>query len=1314
MARRPLVVLLIALFVCAAAATGFLRFSIDAGQTLLVGSSSTAGQANKNFTASFGTDPIVVVLSTGAYSSQDASATGNPTAPYLEKNLQRLAALEDDLAHDPRVAEVLGPGSVAHAVLSATTEEVTKTLGDTQTFGEYPYFVAETDLLVSRQKGVTDTTQLRTQFQNDLSNARALLGLYVEKAAADAHQARATYTQKPVPPGDRIVDGAERVADTAASADPLPPLFAEYLAGPGNTPDPTVARDFFDRLTSAFGDCDGTIAQLLQITPSCQVYLDRVLLDLPNCPTEAQVQTAQATGSELFCSPKKQWAAVLPPPVTINGKLLAREVITVRLTAAAAADRSAVLAVRQKISDELTKGIADDPYTKTFSSAQLQTLQQLGPLAPTQCASAGQQNSPTCYSTYKDRPFDFVIAGAPLLTYGVVDSMTETLLILLPVVLVLMAVLLMATFRARGRLWPLLSAVGAGVATVGLSLLFGIPITPAVLAGIPVLVGLAVDYAVQLVARYDEERLRGADRHDALAEALGHSGPATLTAALATLAGFGTLMLIAGVDGGPFVAVPLVAEFALVLFAGVVLAWLTALFVALPAAALRDHVDERASVAPAAVATPHRTLAIASSWRGAVVPAVIVALLGWVLLPRVPVQTQVDQLLASSLPQLQDINTVRDQTGYGNEIDIYLHGQVAGPYNQAVTPTNVVWQCAAAETIRTRTDQVALATSIADFFIAASSPSSGSNAVPCTTPPTSNNGATPSPGASPPPGTSASPGASASASPSAAASPSGSTSAAPASSTPAAATPTRFRTGQSSIYLAASAVASQTASPADSASPAAIPPAGSASPASSGSPSPGGPASPSASASPSPGPTPASQTVQTGFLCDLRLLPSLSRNLVQPIALPPSNTTTKGTLPCPALDKYLNSPLTPDTSPIDPTSARIVIGVQSTSVADEAHLVDGIKANEIANPPSGITAVPAGIAALAAQAYDNIVARSLLLNLLPLVVVFLALLAIERDVRRAFLPVLPTAIAAGWAPLILLLLGLLPGGLGSTLGSFNPLTVVLGALVIALATEFGVVLLRRFDEEMARGLHPDDAAAAALAVTGRAIRVSALTLGAGFAVLAVSALFPHGLPLLGAFGLTVLIDLGLAVAAVFGIMLPAAVAIERARWVPVRAAAAPPPSASPAAATTIQSPGQAGGMAAQAAQQAATPRKRAPRLPASPVQPAPLDARAESASEAAPTPEVTARPAPPGEEPATPEDAAVTADEDATDAPTARYDATEGPGAGVSRRRSVSGRRRPPAEEKPASAADDSGPRPPRRPGVSGRRRRRPSAPGGS
>jgi hypothetical protein len=117
-----------------------------------------------------------------------------------------------------------------------------------------------------------------------------------------------------------------------------------------------------------------------------------------------------------------------------------------------------------------------------------------------------------------------------------------------------------------------------------------------------------------------------------------------------------------------------------------------------------------------------------------------------------------------------------------------------------------------------------------------------------------------------------------------------------------------------------------------------------------------------------------------------------------------------------------------------------------------------------------------------------------------------------------------------------------------------------------------VVLLGRFYEERRGGLDPDAAAVAALAGVGRAIRVSALTLGAGFGVLAISGLFPNSLPLLADFGLAVVIDLALAVGAVFLVMLPVAVALERrsplrlapvADTAPVAAAASAPSSAKP-------------------------------------------------------------------------------------------------------------------------------------------------------
>ncbi len=1025
--------------VCALAATGLLRFSVDSGQSLLVGSTSSAGATYTQFSDTFGSDPIVLVFST-AY----GNGAGNPLAPYIELNLERLAALELDLTYDNRVASVLGPGTVAGSLEEAALSEVDKVVA------EYPYFVAETELFekaaalhtqlqagtITQAQYTTKVQALSGQLQSNVNVATAALDVSVIKAASDAHNARAQYTEKP---GDLTIDTRERAADAAVAKDAPPPGWAQYLAGPLQPTNAAAAEQLFERVTSAFGDCDPQIASVLKITPSCQVFFERTLLDLPDCPP---------VGSASFCLPKSQWAAVLPPPVAGGPSYMA---ITIRLKPQYVGNQAALNSLLAKIHRDLTMGVSRDA-TSTLSAARLSSLKALGKLAPTECGGQTDQEDPTCYAAFEDAPLVHTIAGAPLLGEGVVTAMSGLLVVLLPVAALVMLIILIGVFRVRGRWWPLLAALAATGATVGLTLLTGTPITPAVLASVPVLLGLGVDYAVQLVARYSEERAGDADETEALRTVLHSTGGATLVAAIATLAGLVALVVLSGIDWGPLVAVPLVAEFAIVLCGGVVIAWLSGVFIALPLAVWsnRRHGAEPSAATQVPAPKPAtRTIAIADNWSGIVVPLALLALVGWFALHVVPVQTDPQQLLAPSLPQLQSIETVQQELGYTNEIDIYLRGQVAGGAIDQTTgvPASVEWQCSEANAILTaHPTTVAEASSIGDFFIASSSATTASSAPSCV-------------------------------------------------ATPSVSTPT----------------------PAPTPSPTADP-------------------SPSATASA----TPSSSTKinQTTFLCELRLLPLLSRTLVMPIS--------PDTPPCPAVDEYQGTFFSADTGPINPDTARIALGIDANTVAEQAQLVDELR-GEVADAPNGITATPTGLAVLVATAYDNLVNRAYLLNVAPLLIVALALWLIHRRPRRALLPLVPTVLAAGWAPLILLALGRLPGTAGTTLGSLNPLTIVLGALVVALGTEFGVVLLNRFYEERQRGLDPNAAAAAALAGVGRAIRVSALTLGAGFAVLAVSGLFPFvtGLPLITDFGLVVVIDLGLAVGAVFLVMLPVAVALER-------------------------------------------------------------------------------------------------------------------------------------------------------------------------
>ena len=94
-----------------------------------------------------------------------------------------------------------------------------------------------------------------------------------------------------------------------------------------------------------------------------------------------------------------------------------------------------------------------------------------------------------------------------------------------------------------------------------------------------------------------------------------------------------------------------------------------------------------------------------------------------------------------------------------------------------------------------------------------------------------------------------------------------------------------------------------------------------------------------------------------------------------------------------------------------------------------------------------------------------------------------------RTFRRALVPLLPTVLATGWASLLIWLTGI----------PLNPMSAALGALTIAIATEFAVILSGRSNRS-ARSGSTSRGAAPRHACTGAAVVASGLTAIAGFAV----------------------------------------------------------------------------------------------------------------------------------------------------------------------------------------------------------------------
>lgn len=181
-------------------------------------------------------------------------------------------------------------------------------------------------------------------------------------------------------------------------------------------------------------------------------------------------------------------------------------------------------------------------------------------------------------------------------------------------------------------------------------------------------------------------------------------------------------------------------------------------------------------------------------------------------------------------------------------------------------------------------------------------------------------------------------------------------------------------------------------------------------------------------------------------------------------------------------------------------------------------------------PPPGVTATVTGLPVVISSAMDSLAASRYLLIGLSLGLIALALLAAFRSVRRAIVPLLPVVAAAGWSALVIAALEL----------PLNPLSAVLSVLVIAIATEFSLILTGRFRQERARGAGLAESLRISYGRTGIAVATSGLTAIAGFAALGAS-----DIAMLREFGLIAVVDLTVALAGVALLLPGALVWLER-------------------------------------------------------------------------------------------------------------------------------------------------------------------------
>jgi hydrophobe/amphiphile efflux-3 (HAE3) family protein len=215
----------------------------------------------------------------------------------------------------------------------------------------------------------------------------------------------------------------------------------------------------------------------------------------------------------------------------------------------------------------------------------------------------------------------------------------------------------------------------------------------------------------------------------------------------------------------------------------------------------------------------------------------------------------------------------------------------------------------------------------------------------------------------------------------------------------------------------------------------------------------------------------------------------------------------------------------------DRRTANLAFGIRLMPLDRQKEVVDDLKGRLA--PPDGVEASVVGLPVLAAEANGALTSpwRRALTLLAALAAVFLVLFAVRRSARAAAVPLIPIALATGWSGGLLFVLGLLPGPLEVDL---NPMSVTLSALVVAISTEFSVLLSSRYRQERENGAGAARAVELAYASTGGAVLASGVTAIAGFAVLMAS-----DIRMLRDFGIVTVVDLTVSLLGVM-LVLPAA------------------------------------------------------------------------------------------------------------------------------------------------------------------------------
>ncbi|RQW80693.1 MAG: RND family transporter [Methanothrix sp.] len=311
--------------------------------------------------------------------------------------------------------------------------------------------------------------------------------------------------------------------------------------------------------------------------------------------------------------------------------------------------------------------------------------------------------------------YTVTVTGSPALMKSITDEMSASQGQIMILAAVLMVFALLLVFRHVK--WPLLPipVVFLGIIwTFGAMGLFKIPMTMVSFSAFPLLIGIGIDYAIQFHNRIDEEFAKGESPVKAAINTVNHVAIPVMVALVVTIAGFVALLNS---------SVPMIRDFGKLCIIGLVMCYLSALFVGVTVLWLGEkRTGSRRKKALSQSGDGLDSGSVIGSyveriadfcihkWKAVLAVALIFALTGNYLDNLVPVETDTKNYIPQDLPPLVDFKHMSNIYGGTDSIQFIVQG------DDITDPENLQWMDDFSNYLIKSRDQVYGATSLVTYI----------------------------------------------------------------------------------------------------------------------------------------------------------------------------------------------------------------------------------------------------------------------------------------------------------------------------------------------------------------------------------------------------------------------------------------------------------------------------------------------------------------------------------------------------------------------------------------------------------------------